>query len=135
MNAACVIGRCTAGIIAAYAGTLNFTIASTVTCSALIISVMALSDITSVVVLGLAYGYFSGVCMCRTAACVIPATDFPRHRADGAAGDYVHARLVRTRVSFFYMYSLVTLILICRARFGICFAFTGVWHLTLLWYS
>ncbi|KAG1767665.1 major facilitator superfamily domain-containing protein [Suillus occidentalis] len=61
MNTACVIGRCTAGIIAAYAGTLNFTIASTVTCSALIISVMALSNITSVVVLGLAYGYFSGV--------------------------------------------------------------------------
>ncbi|KAG2340294.1 MFS general substrate transporter [Suillus weaverae] len=61
MNAACVIGRCTAGIFAAYTGTLNFTIASTVACSALIISMIALSDIASVVVLGLAYGYFSGV--------------------------------------------------------------------------
>ncbi|KAG1731651.1 major facilitator superfamily domain-containing protein [Suillus paluster] len=60
-NAACAIGRCTAGIIAEYTGALNLTIASTVACSALIISMIALSDITSVVVLGLAYGYFSGV--------------------------------------------------------------------------
>ncbi|KAG1768741.1 major facilitator superfamily domain-containing protein [Suillus placidus] len=60
MNAACVIGRCTAGIFAVYTGALNFTIASTVACSALIISMIALSDIASVVVLGLAYGYFSG---------------------------------------------------------------------------
>ncbi|KAG1727501.1 major facilitator superfamily domain-containing protein [Suillus lakei] len=61
MNAACFIGRCTAGIIAAYTGVLNFTIASTIACSALIISMIALSDIPSVVVLGLTYGYFSGV--------------------------------------------------------------------------
>ncbi|KAG1733990.1 major facilitator superfamily domain-containing protein [Suillus lakei] len=60
MNSACVIGRCTAGIIAEYMGALNFTIASTVACSALITSVIALNDIASVVVLGLAYGYFSG---------------------------------------------------------------------------
>ncbi|KAG2039275.1 major facilitator superfamily domain-containing protein [Suillus americanus] len=61
MNAACFVGRCTAGIIATYMGVLNFTIASTVACSAVIISMIALSDMTSVVVLGLAYGYFSGV--------------------------------------------------------------------------
>ncbi|KAG1843901.1 major facilitator superfamily domain-containing protein [Suillus subluteus] len=61
MNAACVIGRCTAGIIATYTGVLNFTIASTVACSAIITSMIALSDVASVVVLGLAYGYFSGV--------------------------------------------------------------------------
>ncbi|KAG1843897.1 major facilitator superfamily domain-containing protein [Suillus subluteus] len=61
MNAACVIGRCTAGMIAVYTGVLNFTIASTVACSAIIISMIALSDVVSVVVLGLAYGYFSGV--------------------------------------------------------------------------
>jgi hypothetical protein len=79
-----------------------------------------------VVVLGLAYGYFSGVCMCPTSACVIPATDFPRHRADGTVGDCVHARLVRARVNLFYAYTLAMLTLTCRARFGICFAFTGV---------
>ncbi|KAG1837275.1 major facilitator superfamily domain-containing protein [Suillus subalutaceus] len=61
MNAACVIGRCTAGMIAVYTGVLNFTIASTVACSAIIMSMIALSDVVSVVVLGLAYGYFSGV--------------------------------------------------------------------------
>ncbi|KAG2039274.1 MFS general substrate transporter [Suillus americanus] len=61
MNAACFVGRCTAGIIATYTGVLNLTIASTVACSAIIISMMALSDVTSVVVLGLAYGYFSCV--------------------------------------------------------------------------
>ncbi|KAG1840764.1 major facilitator superfamily domain-containing protein [Suillus tomentosus] len=61
MNAACFIGRCMTGTIAAYAGVLNSTIASTVACSAIIISMIALSDMASVVVLGLAYGYFSGV--------------------------------------------------------------------------
>ncbi|KAG2741994.1 MFS general substrate transporter [Suillus brevipes Sb2] len=61
MNAACFIGRCTAGITAAYTGVLNFMIASTVACSAVIISMIVLSDVASVVVLGLAYGYFSGV--------------------------------------------------------------------------
>ncbi|KAG2118686.1 MFS general substrate transporter [Suillus discolor] len=61
MNAACFIGRCMTGTIAAYMGVLNSTIASTVACSAIIISMIALRDTTSVVVLGLAYGYFSGV--------------------------------------------------------------------------
>jgi hypothetical protein len=86
MNAACVIGRCTAGVIATYTGVLNFTIASTVACSAIITSMMALSDVASVVVIALAYGYFSGVCMCHTAVCVISGTDFPRHRADSPIG-------------------------------------------------
>ncbi|KAG2039268.1 major facilitator superfamily domain-containing protein [Suillus americanus] len=66
MNAACVIGRCTAGMIATYAGVLNFTIASTVASSAIIISMIALSDVASVVVLGLAYGYFYGVYVALT---------------------------------------------------------------------
>ncbi|KAG2140790.1 MFS general substrate transporter [Suillus cothurnatus] len=61
MNAACFLGRCTAGAIAAYTGVLNLTITSTVACSAIIISMIALSDVASVVVLGLTYGYFSGV--------------------------------------------------------------------------
>jgi hypothetical protein len=94
MNAACFIGRCTAGITAAYTGVLNFMIVSTVACSAVIISMIGLSDVASVVVLGLAYGYFSGVCKCRTAACVILATDFTSHCAVGAVGHCVHARFV-----------------------------------------
>ncbi|KAG2083486.1 major facilitator superfamily domain-containing protein [Suillus cothurnatus] len=60
MNSACYLGRCTTGIIAAYTGVLNLTIASAVACSTIIISMIALSDVASVVVLGVAYGYFSG---------------------------------------------------------------------------
>jgi hypothetical protein len=75
-------------------GVLNLVIASTVACSAIIISMIALSDVASVVVLGLAYGYFSCVCMCHTAACIILATDCPSHRADCTVGDCVHARFV-----------------------------------------
>ncbi|KAG1837271.1 MFS general substrate transporter [Suillus subalutaceus] len=48
MNAACVVGRCTAGIIATYTGVLNFTIASTVACSAIITSMIALSDVANI---------------------------------------------------------------------------------------
>ncbi|KAG1767668.1 major facilitator superfamily domain-containing protein [Suillus occidentalis] len=61
LNAACFIGRCTAGIIATYIGVLNFMIASTVACSAVIISMITLSDVASVVAIGLLYGYFSGI--------------------------------------------------------------------------
>ncbi|KAG1768740.1 major facilitator superfamily domain-containing protein [Suillus placidus] len=61
MNAACVIGRCTAGIIAAYTGLLNLVIASTAACGVLTISMIALSNISSVVVIGVTYGYVSGV--------------------------------------------------------------------------
>jgi hypothetical protein len=66
MNAASFIGRCTPGIIASYTGVLNLTIISTVACSALIISMIALSDIASVIVIGILYGYFSGICMSHT---------------------------------------------------------------------
>ncbi|KAG2359034.1 major facilitator superfamily domain-containing protein [Suillus spraguei] len=94
MNAASFIGRCMSGIIASYTGALNLMIASTVACSAIIISMIALSDTDSMVLLGLAYGYFSGICMCRIAACVIPSTDFPSHRAGSPVGDFFHARFV-----------------------------------------
>jgi hypothetical protein len=73
---------------------LNLAIASAVASSAVIFSMIALSDVASVVVLGLAYGYFSGVCMCHTTACIIPATDFSRYRSDCTAGDCVHPRFV-----------------------------------------
>lgn len=61
MNAASFIGRCMSGIIASYTGALNLMIVSTVACSAIIISMIALSDTDSMVLLGLAYGYFSGI--------------------------------------------------------------------------
>jgi hypothetical protein len=70
MNAAAFIGRCTAGIIASYTGVLNLTIVSAVACSALIISMVALSDIANVTILSVIYGYFSGVCMSHTAIVV-----------------------------------------------------------------
>jgi len=63
MNAAGFIGRSTAGIIALYTGVLNLTIVATIVCSAVIIAMIALSDIASVTVIGIIYGYFSGVCM------------------------------------------------------------------------
>jgi MFS family permease len=94
LNAACVVGRCTAGIIPAYTGLLNLLITSTAACSIIMISMIALSDISSVVVIGVAYGYFSGVCMFHAAAVVISGTDDPRYCGVGPVGDYVDARLV-----------------------------------------
>lgn len=61
LNAACVIGRCTAGIIAAYTELLNLTIASMAACGIVIISMIGLNVMSSVVVVGVIYGYFSGV--------------------------------------------------------------------------
>jgi hypothetical protein len=63
MNAASFFRRCTTGIIASHMGVLNLTVVSTVICSALGISMIALSDIASVLVIGVMYGYFSGVSM------------------------------------------------------------------------
>ncbi|KAG1843892.1 major facilitator superfamily domain-containing protein [Suillus subluteus] len=68
MNAACFVGRCMTGMVAGYTGVLNLTIASTVACSAIIISMIALTDVASVVVLGLAYGYVS----CVYIALIVP---------------------------------------------------------------
>jgi hypothetical protein len=65
MNAAAFIGRCTSGIIASHVGVLNMTIVSTVACSALIISMITLTNIANAIVLSVLYGYFSGVCMFR----------------------------------------------------------------------
>jgi hypothetical protein len=46
-------------------GVLNMTIVSTVACSALIISMITLTNIANAIVLSVLYGYFSGVCMFR----------------------------------------------------------------------
>ncbi|OAX31038.1 MFS general substrate transporter, partial [Rhizopogon vinicolor AM-OR11-026] len=61
LNVGAFIGRLTAGIIASHIGVLNMTIVSTVACSALMLSMIALSNIASVIVIGVIYGYFSGV--------------------------------------------------------------------------
>ena len=58
VNGASFIGRCITGTIASYTGVLNLTIISAVACSALIISMTALSDIANVIVIGAVYGYF-----------------------------------------------------------------------------
>ena len=100
MNAASFLGRCTTGPIAAYAGVLNLTIVSAVACSAVNISMIALSDKASVIMLGVAFGYFSGICMFHTAPSVIPDTNYPSHRTDGPVGSCGDTRHVRARVSF-----------------------------------
>lgn len=61
LNAAYVVGGCTTGIIPAYIGLLDLLIAASAACGVLITSMIALNNITSVVVIGVAYGYFSGV--------------------------------------------------------------------------
>jgi len=70
VNGAAFIGRCTTATIASYTGVLNLTIISAVACSALIISMIVLIDIANVIEIGALYGYFSAVCMFRTATTV-----------------------------------------------------------------
>ncbi|KAG1733995.1 major facilitator superfamily domain-containing protein [Suillus lakei] len=61
LNAAAVLGRCTAGTLAAYTGLLNLSIAATTACGALIISMISLGQMSSVIAIGVTYGYASGV--------------------------------------------------------------------------
>ncbi|KAG0693431.1 major facilitator superfamily domain-containing protein [Suillus ampliporus] len=70
MNAANVIGRCTAGIIALYTGLINLTIASALACGVLIMSMIALSKISSVVAICIAYGYVYGIF--KSSAALVP---------------------------------------------------------------
>ena len=98
MNPASFIGRCTTGPIAAYMGVLNLMIVSTVACSALTVSMIALSDKASVIVLGVGNGYFSGICMFHTTASMILGTIYPSRRAVGVIGGCADARFVRARV-------------------------------------
>lgn len=62
LNVCSFIGRMTSGYIAAVTGVPNLTIVAT-TCSALVIfGMIGLSNLTSVVVTGVLFGYFGGVC-------------------------------------------------------------------------
>lgn len=57
-----LVGRVTSGYIAAWTGVAQLTIASTVASGILILGMIGLNSLASVVVLGVIYGYFSGVC-------------------------------------------------------------------------
>ncbi|KAG1733986.1 major facilitator superfamily domain-containing protein [Suillus lakei] len=61
LNACSCVGRVTSGFIAAFTGVPNLIIISSMSCSALILGMMGLSSLASVVVLGVLYGYFSGL--------------------------------------------------------------------------
>jgi hypothetical protein len=63
------------------------TIASTVACGIVIISMISLSDISSMVVVAITYGFVSGVCMFHTVASIISGTNDARCRAGGPADD------------------------------------------------
>jgi hypothetical protein len=57
-----LVGRVTSGYIAAFTGVPNLTIAATLASGILILGMIGLNSLASVVVLGVIYGYFSGVC-------------------------------------------------------------------------
>ncbi|KAJ8582003.1 MFS general substrate transporter [Rhizopogon salebrosus TDB-379] len=57
------IGRFTAGVISAYAGIPNTVIGSSLMSSAIIFAMIGLRSVASVVLIGISYGYFSGVCI------------------------------------------------------------------------
>ncbi|KAG2122861.1 major facilitator superfamily domain-containing protein [Suillus cothurnatus] len=62
LNASSCVGRFTSGYIAAYTGVPNLTVISAISCGLIIFGTVGLSSLTSVVILGILYGYFSGVC-------------------------------------------------------------------------
>jgi len=62
LNASNFIGRATSGYIAAFTGVINLTIMATISCSVLIFGMIGLNSLASVVVLGVVYGYLSGMC-------------------------------------------------------------------------
>ncbi|KAG1807021.1 major facilitator superfamily domain-containing protein [Suillus subaureus] len=61
LNGSNFIGRLTSGFIEAFTGVLNLTIMASISCGALILGMIGLSSLASVVVLGVLYGYFSGL--------------------------------------------------------------------------
>ncbi|KAH7889302.1 major facilitator superfamily domain-containing protein [Phlebopus sp. FC_14] len=61
LNGSSFVGRLSAGFIAPLLGVANLTTASTFACGVLILGMIGLSSVTSVIVLGVIYGYFAGV--------------------------------------------------------------------------
>ncbi|KAG2039282.1 MFS general substrate transporter [Suillus americanus] len=61
LNGSNFIGRLTSGVIEAFTGVMNLTILSSILCGAVILGMIGLSSLASVVVLGVLYGYCSGL--------------------------------------------------------------------------
>ncbi|OJA11089.1 hypothetical protein AZE42_08768 [Rhizopogon vesiculosus] len=61
LNASNFVGRVTSGYIAVFVGVINLTIVATISCSVLNFGMIGLNSLVSVVVLGVFYGYLSGV--------------------------------------------------------------------------
>ncbi|KAG2130615.1 major facilitator superfamily domain-containing protein [Suillus bovinus] len=61
LNVSSCVGRVTSGYTAAYIGVPNLTVISAILCGLVILGTIGLSSLTSVVILGVLYGYSSGV--------------------------------------------------------------------------
>ena len=61
MNAASLAGRISPGFFARSLGVVHMTVASTICCSVLIFSMVAIENATSVVVIAILYGYAAGI--------------------------------------------------------------------------
>ena len=69
MNAASLAGRLSPGFFAHSLGVVHITVASATCCTALIFSMVAIEDATSVVVISVLYGYASGISECQSSVC------------------------------------------------------------------
>ena len=64
MNFASLIGRLSPGLVVHRLGVANMLVAAAGCGSVLILSMIALKSVASVVVIGVIYGFFAGVCEC-----------------------------------------------------------------------
>ncbi|KAG2152574.1 major facilitator superfamily domain-containing protein [Suillus bovinus] len=74
LNGSNCIGRFTSGFIEAFTGVLNLTIISSFSCGILILGMIGLSSLAGVVVLGVLYGYVSGLNVAMAAPLVATLT-------------------------------------------------------------
>ncbi|KAG2118699.1 major facilitator superfamily domain-containing protein [Suillus discolor] len=61
LNGSNCLGRFTSGFIASFTGVLNLTIVASISCGVLILGMIGLNNLASVIVLGMLYGYLSGL--------------------------------------------------------------------------
>ena len=62
MNVSSFVGRLSPGFFAGRLGVENMTLASTIVCTVLMLGMIGLRSIASVVVMGVIYGFFAGIC-------------------------------------------------------------------------
>ena len=72
VNACSFFGRLAPGLVANKLGVTNILTISAFICAALILSMIALGNVASVVVIGILYGFFSGACEYRTIRLLSP---------------------------------------------------------------